>query len=185
MKRLLVLFVLAIAAVGCDGPTKSVPAAERALPRYDTPEKAASAYLDAVYTFRMTDAYDTLSAADRQGTTLGDFQRKMGTMHDAFANVKRSYGLGEVRRDGDSARVYATVEQPDLAAIEKQVLEEFTKQGSVPTRAQLELQKRALVEGESPPMTTVTEEIVLVEEEDGWRVSLGWGDTPGPTPVPE
>ncbi len=185
MKRWLLVMALAVASLGCDGPTKSAPAAERALPTYTSPEKAAAAYLDAIYTFRMTDAYDTLSAADRRGTTLGDFQRKMGTMHDAFANVKRTYELGEVRRDGDSARVCASVEQPDLEAIEKQVLGEFTKQGSVPNRTQLELSKRALVEGESPPMTTVTEEVVLVEEDGGWRVSLGWGENRGPRPVPE
>lgn len=188
MKRL-IPFAAFLLVVGCDKPTKDSKQAEPtpAVVKKPLTEPAdvVAAYYDSLWGWEFEKAYHLVSKADRANKSLEDYQRDAASANEKFAKAKRSFAVHGTKVEGDTARVYLDVTQPDLTRIQQKLLSEFVSEGKLPTASGLQDQLEAEFAKPDVPMATLRQEVLLVKEGDLWRLDFDWDREKPDRPVPE
>jgi hypothetical protein len=135
-------------------------------------------YLDASLHGKYEEAYQCISAADKELKTLPDYLSEIGPQKpiaEALA-AKTSYEIKAVSINGDRATAEVAITGPDFSSLFSEAMgaaflsafgDEESKRKAGETLA-------GRLESKDIPITTVTQSFELVKEPDGWKVFLNW-----------
>jgi hypothetical protein len=148
-----------------------------------TPEEAALNYLNAVISGRTADAYNLLSAKDRAGESLKEYQARRSLGHGLIAGMiagKVKIVVSDTVISDNEASVASSITIPDFEAMMNEALSGIAGEG-FPDR---NLDAFVFVcrnithylgkfGGEETPMKNDIEMIHLIREDDRWKIRIG------------
>lgn len=144
------------------------------------PSNVLSQYLDAKYSFEFEVAYSTLSKEDKSVKSLQEYLAE--NSNDEFEMIaktfaeKSSYKIIGIEKEKEHAKAVVELTVPDgekmagelMASLFSKMFDEDFDEKEMASMLEEKYKDKEI------PMTTETDTMNLVKDEDGWKVYLNW-----------
>ena len=183
MSRLALVLIFIALLTACDkaGPddgatsTTSTSAGTTAPMKAESPTQVLREYYDALGEHDLEKAYSFVSGPDKSAKPFADYQALADNPVQKKINEGRTFEIGEVTIEGDTARAQVTIQGPDVPKIQQLLLKDHMEgAGQMPPRDKLREEMLKALAAEDVPQLTSRQEVFLVMEEGTWALDFDW-----------